>query len=335
MSKITYVLGRLQKMDYAQLWAVIDQIAKASSHSRFRIAQDMFYCALKYNAGYVDYRIAQMYRLNNEQRGSVITRGINNKLVRSLNDKSYWHCFDDKDEFNRLFAQWVSRDWIRLSSTLTPDTLRRFLEGRESVFFKPLTGSSGQGIRKFTRKDWNDPDAFHRTLQSMGDALLEDCIEQHPKMAELFPGSVNTTRIATILGTKAEGVVYAFVRIGNGKVVDNVDTGGMAARVDLETGRLMTPAADKQGNVFKRHPITGIPIPGFELPFFKEAVEMCLQAMRVVPQVRYVAWDVAMTARGPTLIEGNSFPSHAVPQFAAHYPDGIGILPEFQKYVDL
>jgi len=24
-----------------------------------------------------------------------------------------------------------------------------------------------------------------------------------------------------------------------------------------------------------------------------------------------------------------------VPQFAAHYPDGIGILPEFRKYIDI
>ena len=44
---------------------------------------------------------------------------------------------------------------------------------------------------------------------------------------------------------------------------------------------------------------------------------------------------VAITPNGPTFIEGNSFPSHAVPQFAAHYPDGIGILPEFRKFIDV
>ena len=62
---------------------------------------------------------------------------------------------------------------------------------------------------------------------------------------------------------------------------------------------------------------------------------MCLEAMRVVPQVRFVAWDVAITRDGPLLIEGNSFPSHAVPQFAAHYPDGIGIMPEFGRFITL
>ena len=62
---------------------------------------------------------------------------------------------------------------------------------------------------------------------------------------------------------------------------------------------------------------------------------MCLKAAEKVPEMRFIAWDVAITENGPTFIEGNSFPSHAVPQFAAHYPDGIGILPEFRKFIDI
>ena len=56
---------------------------------------------------------------------------------------------------------------------------------------------------------------------------------------------------------------------------------------------------------------------------------------KTVPQMRFVAWDVAITPDGPTFIEGNSFPSHAIPQFAAHFPDGIGILPRFEEFIDL
>ena len=158
---------------------------------------------------------------------------------------------------------------------------------------------------------------------------------QHPDMAKLCPTSVNTCRIATLLGDKKQGIVYAFLRIGNGKVMDNVDCGGMAARIDLESGKLLTVGADKQGNTYEKHPMTGTPIVGFTIPYWEEAKAMCLEAAQVVPQMRFVAWDVAITPNGPTFIEGNSFPSHAVPQFAAHYPDGIGILPEFEKFIDL
>ena len=158
---------------------------------------------------------------------------------------------------------------------------------------------------------------------------------QHPVMASLCPTSVNTCRIATLLGDKQQGIVYAFLRIGNGKVMDNVDCGGMAARIDLESGTLKTVGADKAGNTYTQHPITGTEIIGFTIPYWEEAKQMCLEAAQKVPQMRFVAWDVAITPDGPTFIEGNSFPSHAVPQFAAHYPDGIGILPEFRKFIDI
>ena len=142
-------------------------------------------------------------------------------------------------------------------------------------------------------------------------------------------------RIATLLGDKKQGIVYAYLRIGNGNVMDNVDCGGMAAPVDLETGLLSGVGADKQGNAYEMHPMTGARIPGAQLPDWQQAVAMCLEAAQIVPQVRFVAWDVAFTPEGPTFIEGNSFPSHAIPQFAAHFPDGIGILPRFAEFIDL
>ena len=284
----------------------------------------------------MDYMIAEMYRLNDEQKRSVITRGVSNGIVRRMNDKAYWHFFDDKTEFNTLFADEIGRKWLRSDEHLTEEQLTAFLDGLPAVLYKPLEGSSGVGIEKFERSAWqDDPHAFYRKIRGMGDAVLEELLVQHPEMARMCPTSVNTVRVATMLGDKQEGIVYAFLRIGNGKVMDNVDQGGMAARVDLETGTLKTVAADKAGNVFTKHPMTGTEIIGFKIPYWEEVKALCLQAMRKVPQMRYVAWDVAVTPDEPKFIEGHSFPSHDVPQFAAHYPDGIGILTEFRKFIDV
>ena len=336
MSKISFVIKRALRMDWKRMWETAGMLTEKSGKSRLWLLCDMARCAVKYNAGYMDYKIAAMYKLNDAQRRTVITRGISNSIVRRMNDKAYWHSFDDKAEFNTLFADQVGRKWIKADAGLTLDALKEFLEDLPSVLFKPLEGSSGVGIVKFEKKDWQDDlPAFLEKLRGMGEGLLEELLIQHPTMAAMCPTSVNTVRIATLLGDKQEGIVYAFLRIGNGKVMDNVDQGGMAARVDLASGKLLTVAADKAGNVYEKHPMTDTPIIGFTIPYFEEAKAMCLEAMRKVPQVRFVAWDVAITADGPRFIEGNSFPSHAVPQFAAHYPDGIGILPEFRKFIDV
>ena len=336
MSRLTYFARRLVKMDWRAMWRTTNLLKERSGRSRLWLMADMLRCAVKYNAGYVDYKIAQMYRLNDAQRKTVITRGISNSIVRRMNNREDWHYFDDKAEFNRQFARWIPRGWLEINAETKPADLEALCAGRTQLIGKPLEGSSGQGIQKYTEADWAaGPEAFLERLRKDGIGILEEVVQQHPALASLCPTSVNTCRIATLLGDKQQGIVYAFLRIGNGKVMDNVDCGGMAARIDLPTGRLLTVGADKQGNTFEKHPMTGTDIVGFVIPCWEEAKAMCMEAAQKFPRMRFVAWDVAITPEGPTFIEGNSFPSHAIPQFAAHYPDGIGILPEFEKFIDL
>lgn len=336
MSRLQYFRKRLMKMDWKAMWKTTGLLKKRSGKSRLWLMTDMLKCGIRYNAGYIDYKIAQMYRLNDAQRKTVITRGISNDIVRRMNPKEYWHTFDDKAEFNEFFKEWIPRKWIRINDKTSPEDVFALCRNFTQLIGKPLEGSSGVGIRKYTEKDWKDgPEAFLSRLKQDGIGILEEIVVQHPKMASLCPTSVNTCRIATLLGDKQQGIVYAFLRIGNGKVMDNVDCGGMASRINLETGKLQTVGADKQGNTFIKHPMTDTSIIGFQIPFWEEAKKMCMEAAMKIPQMRFIAWDVAITENGPTFIEGNSFPSHAIPQFAAHYPDGIGILPEFEKFIDL
>lgn len=336
LSRLTYFAKRVVRMDYKKMWETTALLKDRSGKSRPWLLADMLHCAVKYNAGYMDYKIAQMYKLNDAQRRTVITRGISNSIVRRMNDKAYWHFFDDKTQFNELFREWIPRKWLLIGEKTTAEEIAAICDGQTQLIGKPLEGSSGQGILKYTDADWqNGPATFLAQLKQDGIGILEEMVIQHPVMAAMCPTSVNTCRIATLLGDKQQGIVYAFLRIGNGKVMDNVDCGGMAARIDLESGELKTVGADKAGNTYEKHPITGTPIIGFRIPYWEEAKAMCLEAAKKVPQMRFVAWDVAITENGPTFIEGNSFPSHAVPQFAAHYPDGIGILPEFRKFMDV
>lgn len=336
MGRLGFFFKRLVRMDWRAMWKTTGILKERSGKSRLWLLCDMLRCALKYNAGYIDYKIAQMYRLNDEQKRTQITRGLSNTIVRRMNDKSYWYLFDDKATFNELFKDEVKRGWMRVSADTSVDELREFLSAHPDIIAKPLEGSSGQGIERFTRESWEGrEEAFLGELIAKSIGIIEERVVQHSEMSRLCPTSVNTIRIATLLGDKKQGIVYAFLRIGNGKVMDNVDCGGMAARVDLDSGRLLTVGADKQGNTFTEHPITHTPIIGFEVPYFEEAKAMCLKAAQKVPQMRFVAWDVAVREDGPVFIEGNSFPSHAVPQFAAHYPDGIGIMREFREFIDI
>ncbi len=230
MGKLVFFFKRVFRMDFKRFGKTMDFLVERSGKNRLWLYFDLLKCALKYNAGYMDYKIAEMYRLNAAQKKTVITRGLSNQIVREMNDKAYWHFFDDKTEFNTLFKDDIKRNWMPFSAATTQDELNAFLAENPDIIAKPLEGSSGVGIAHYTKADFaGREEAFRQQLIDGQVGILEQRVVQHDAMMAMCPTSVNTIRIATLLGDKKQGVVYAFLRIGNGKVMDNVDCGGMAA----------------------------------------------------------------------------------------------------------
>ena len=84
MSRLSFFFKRLVRMDWHKMWKTTAILKKRSGHSRLWLLMDMLRCGVRYNAGYMDYMIAEMYRLNDEQKRSVITRGVSNSIVRRM-----------------------------------------------------------------------------------------------------------------------------------------------------------------------------------------------------------------------------------------------------------
>ena len=333
MKRILYLIKRILKMDYKGLFKTVKSVHKKSGIGRVKLFFDIVKCGLKYGAGYKDYELCEWWNLNAEQRATYVTRGINNTIVTLLNNKEYYHILDNKIEFNNRFSDYLGRKWIDMS-TATNDTFAAFLEGLDIIISKPSAEACGRGVEKINVADYTSGDALFDYLKGINSGLCEEFVVQHEAVSALYPLSVNTYRIVTVLTEGVPHIVYAFIRIGNGgRFVDNINAGGMAAPVNIETGIIEYPAFDKDSIYYETHPYTNCPIKGYQLPQWDKAVETVLKAATVVPEVGYVGWDVAATKDGVVLIEGNPFPGHDILQMPPHVPDKIGMLPQFKKYI--
>lgn len=333
MHKVKYLMGRLLHMNYRRMFETVGKLHSKTGRSRLWLLGDMINCGLRYGAGYQDYMLCEFYDLTPAQRATYVTRGVNNRIVRLCNDPAWYHCVEDKTEFNRLYSKFIHRGWLDMEKS-SFEQFARFMERREVVISKPTAATCGKGIEKLRKSDFDSLKEMYDDLKVRGSGLVEDLIVQHSSMAKLYPHSVNTYRIVTLTRSGVSGVVYAFVRIGNGgRFVDNLNSGGMAAPVDVGTGVIQFAAFDKDGRCYEVHPVTGCPIAGCRLPFWHESIEMCLEAAKVVPQLGYVGWDVAVSDNGPQLIEGNHFPGHDILQMPPHVPDKVGMLPRFREFI--
>lgn len=141
--------------------------------------------------------------------------------------------------------------------------------------------------------------------------VLEEFIDQHAILAAFNETSVNTLRVLACQPRhRTARVLGAYLRIGRaGALVDNHAAGGILAGVDLATG-VVGIAFDgtPSRRTFERHPDSGRPIAGVTLPFWQESLKLVMDALTVFPGMRFAGVDIAVTPRGPVIIETNNYP---------------------------
>jgi hypothetical protein len=175
------------------------------------------------------------------------------------------------------------------------------------AFVKPASGLGGQGTRIF------EPglDRMEDLLARGERCLVQPVIVQHPVLAELYPGSVNTVRIDTLLDNGECHHNGAVLRLGlGGNIVDNAGQGGLVVPIDPETGALRPLGRRKpyfSTEFYTRHPDTGVVFSAVTVPFWPEVLAIVRRGAEALQPLRSLGWDIAVTAEGPVVIEANAF----------------------------
>ncbi len=331
--RLNYLFRVLSGVRFDKLNQCIADVHKKSGKNKFAILLDMVGCAVKYGAGYYDYCLFEYYNMNSKQRKTYLTRFKNKKLMRTLNDCNFTEIFDKKTLFYQNFADFIGRDFLLLDSNTTVKQVQDFVNGKEYIIAKPSEGECGKGIQKLKIADFDNADSLYNYLMDRSNNfdVIEDLVIQHPKMSELYPHSVNCFRMVTLVNNGVAHTLYAVLKTGNnGKFTDNLESGGFCCHVDMSDGTVIGPGHDNRGNLSEIHPATNVAFRGFKPPFFNEAVELVQRAALVIPQVRYIGWDVCITENGPLIIEGNNYPAYDFPQLPDDSQNRVGLLKKIQ-----
>jgi glutathione synthase/RimK-type ligase-like ATP-grasp enzyme len=319
-------------MDFGKMLRAVRETAKENKKLSLVIFFDMVFCAMCYGAGYLDYRTFEFAKMPRKRRKTFVTRGINNEFIRKLNSRQDYDKFEDKVKFNSLFKDYVKRDWLFLKD-ISPDEFAEFVKNKSSIMAKPIDALCGIGVEKL---DVTQKSPQYEALLENGLLLVEDYIVQHPEIARIYPDSVNTVRIVTVAASDEVHVMFRALRMGSGgSVVDNFHFGGMVAILN-EQGEIITDAINEKHEVYAAHPSSGVVFKGTKIPLFEQAETMVKEAARLVPGIRYVGWDVAISADGAQLIEANHNPAYDFYQTRTYMAEHEnGLLPLFKSVISI
>lgn len=288
---------------------------------------DFFY-EYRFHGVYLqDYIQYEFYKKKAVERRNYIVFGRLLEIMHICNNPEHRYIFDEKPEFNKRFCQYIGRDWLNMKEAGRED-FKKFLEGKSHIFVKDPAGMFGKGVDIIFVNKAGNVDAIYEKLKSRK-VLCEEVLVQCSELAAFNESSANTMRIVTLICADGTVKIMAGVlRIGRkGKFADNFHHNGIAALIDVETGIVKTTGVDRDFRRYVIHPDSGKPIVGFQVPEWEKIIDTVKKAALVVPDMRYIGWDVAVNEKHEiVLIEGNPGADPDVTQI----PDQIGKWNEFE-----
>lgn len=289
---------------------VIDRFVEGeiSSERRRQIVKNMRHAMVKYHWAFDEYFMYNFESLSHKERMEFIPEYEKNIFCARVNDPQKSAIFDSKWNTSKVFHKYYGREVIFLTNnaSLGSEDFTKFVNRHKSFIVKPDSEASGRGINILKVCDINDAIAqiknnYGETFKNL---VFEELVDQDDRMGRFHENSVNTVRVRSFRFDDRVEILPCNMRIGQGgAIVDNTGKGGIS--IALDSSGVAIAACDESGKHYEVHPDSNLPIVGFKVPDWDLLINLVKELAHVVPEVRYVGWDLALSKTGWVLIEGN------------------------------
>lgn len=279
-------------------------------HEKEEIMQDMRFCRFAYGFAPDEYMYQGLFDevKEPEKRREFLSETERLTFRCSVNNLFKASTLTDKASAYSLLKKYYKRDVVKISGQGDYNAYLRFVAAHDTFVLKYVYDSQGHSVFLVRMSEQKSEKEFFEKVLNTGKAVLEELIYQSDIMAAFNKDSVNTIRIFTFLTKHGVVTPFAFFKTGRkGRFVDNGGAGGIFADIDSKTGVVSSDACDEMGNRFVTHPDSGVKYRGFQLPEWESAVDICKEAALVIPEVKYLGWDLAYTDdKGWVVVEVNT-----------------------------
>lgn len=272
---------------------------------------DIFKNSVKYNISILEYFQFGFFKpgCTENDKSSWAGTGYMYEYQGYMNPRSLRYCLEDKSVFDKTYAKFMHHMAVTIEGLESDDELAdKLLKNRSGkIFFKNRGGNCGKNTGVETTDKFNR-ESLVQYMKANHYDMAEEFVQQHEVISRLAPTAVNTIRVFTQLRPdNTVDILGCRLRISVHGVTDNLAGGNLAAVVDPETGIITSNGvySDITKSDEEYHPVTKEKIPGTQIPYWKEVIEMVREASLVDSRHRTIGWDIAMTSDGPDLIEGN------------------------------
>jgi len=309
LKRLLYLGYYFKQMKWDLLKKFLAHTSKETKRSKTSLMLESIIDVFRYNVSILEYFQFRFYDKNSLEKSTWAGTGFMYEYQLIMNPVEKRIILDDKAQFYKNYNKYfVHKIGVVEALKAQPDLVKKILSNKANkLVFKQSDGKCGVGVEVIDAYKLNKDSLIPFMVKENID-LVEEFIIQHPRLNELSPSAVNTVRIFTQLNNANEVILLGSrLRISVNSPVDNMAAGNLAAPIDEVTGKIIGAAvySDITKNEETTHPVTGVDIVGFQVPFWEEILVMVKEAALMYPANRSIGWDIVVTEDGPGFIEGN------------------------------
>lgn len=303
-----YILYYIKTMNWSVLSKFVKYVKERTGKRKFEIYIDMLYSSFMYNISLLEYFQFHFYGISHNERKKWAGTGFMYEYQLKMNPRNKRLILDDKNLFYKSYHSFFIHKLYSLYELKTDVNLIKdiLINTSGKIVFKASNGKCGRQVKIRNIQDFS-PSTIVPYMEKEGYDLVEEFIIQHPELHRLSPSAVNTVRIITELRSGQVKILGCRLRISVNSPVDNMAAGNLAAEIDEKSGIVSGAAvySDITKDKVVVHPVTGVKILGFKIPFWEATIKLVKAAALLHSQNKSIGWDVVITNTGPGLIEGN------------------------------
>lgn len=315
----------------------LQQIKKESGIGYFKSIRDYYFLKRKIQISFYEYYSFEFEKQTEVFRNSFLSYNNKYKYLEILNPRKNYILARNKYfthlllgntgiEKTELFCYYNPTSIIENKSIgYDYKSILKILKDKniEKCMIKTTESTHGKGIFLIISIDYKDNSCYLNNfdgqifelsqLLKKEPLIFESVIEQTEQFKLFNLSSVNSIRFLTILlpTGKAE-VISAVLKIGkNGSCVDNAGNGGnIDTVVNIETGEVhsaMQFDGWRKTKMINHNPENGVLLEGVFIDNWHAIKNKVIQYQQAIPFLRAIGWDIALTDKGPVVIEMNDF----------------------------
>jgi hypothetical protein len=221
------------------------------------------------------------------------------------------------------------------------DALASFLGAVESypLFVKPVRGKHGVGAigvvafdrdskqlilgdgRQIDLENYLKDPSIRPSVDHLG-LVVQERLAPHAELLDVCGDRPSSIRLVVLLCKDGPRPLHAVWKIPTGQnMTDNFHhgaSGNLLAYVRLDQGvveRVVGGVGEGQFEVLV-HPDTGARLAGITLPEWSKLLSVGIEGARALPALRWQSWDIAISRRGPMILEMNAVADIDLVQYA-------------------